>query len=92
CQAVWLRRILNDLEHKQTEATDIMCDNVSAVKLGRNQIIKIKQHYIRELISKEEIRMETCRTDEQVADLLTKALPQVKHEELEAQLGVSTFK
>ncbi|GJW31679.1 retrovirus-related pol polyprotein from transposon TNT 1-94 [Tanacetum coccineum] len=69
--------------------------STSAVMLTRNPILHgrtkrmdIKHHYIRELIAKEEIRFDTCRTDEQVAELLTKALPQVKHEELEAQLGV----
>ncbi|GKD88161.1 hypothetical protein Tco_1363668 [Tanacetum coccineum] len=98
CQAVFLRRILNDLKHKQTEATNIMCNNVSAVMLARNPVLhgwtkhmEIKHHYIREHIAKEEIRLDTCRSDEQVADLLTKALPQVKHEELEAQLRVSMF-
>ncbi|GJX95103.1 hypothetical protein Tco_0349689, partial [Tanacetum coccineum] len=58
---------------------------------GQTKHIEINHHYIRELIVKEEIKLDTCRTDEQVADLLTKALPQAKHEELEAQLGLLTF-
>ncbi|GKD76813.1 retrovirus-related pol polyprotein from transposon TNT 1-94, partial [Tanacetum coccineum] len=47
---------------------------------GRTKHIEIKHHYIKELIAKEEIRLETCRSDEQVANLLTKPLPKVKHE------------
>ena len=98
CQAVWLRGILSDLGQQQSRATSIKCDNQSAVMLSRNPVlhgrtkhIDIKHHYIRELIANEEIQLETCRTDEQVADLLTKSLPQMKHEELSAQLGMSTF-
>ena len=58
---------------------------------SRTKHIEIKQHYIGELIAREEIMLENCKTGEQVADLLTKALPQLKHEELEAQFGVSMF-
>lgn len=75
-----------------------VCDNISAVMLARNPIlhgrtkhIEIKHHYIRELIAKGEVTLESCRTNEQVADLLTKALPQVKHGEFKAHLGVSTL-
>ncbi|GJV35442.1 retrovirus-related pol polyprotein from transposon TNT 1-94 [Tanacetum coccineum] len=98
CQAVWLRRIFTNLGQEQVEATNIMCDNILAVMLARNPILhgrtkhmEIKHHYIRELIAKGEARLESCRTDEQVADLLTKALPQVKHDDFKAHLGVLTF-
>ncbi|GJY93458.1 hypothetical protein Tco_0509240 [Tanacetum coccineum] len=93
CQGVWLRRILADLGQEQVEATTIMCDNISTVMLARNPIlhgrtkhIKIKHHYIRELIAKREVRLKSCGTNEQAADLLTKALPQVKHDEFKAYL------
>ncbi|GKB76187.1 hypothetical protein Tco_0943082 [Tanacetum coccineum] len=36
CQAVWLRRLLKDIYHKQEHATEVFCDNVSAVALTRN--------------------------------------------------------
>nr|GEX52177.1 retrovirus-related Pol polyprotein from transposon TNT 1-94 [Tanacetum cinerariifolium] len=98
CQAVWLRGILSDLGKQQSRATSIKCDNQSAVMLSRNPVlhgrtkhIDIKHHYIRELIANEEIQLDTCRTDEQVADLLTKSLPLMKHEKLSAQLGITTF-
>nr|GEU38679.1 hypothetical protein [Tanacetum cinerariifolium] len=98
CQAVWLRRILADLGQEQFEATNIMCDNISSVMLAKNPILhvrtkhmEVKHHYIWELIAKGQVRLENCRTDEQVADLLTKALPQVKRDDFKAHLGVSMF-
>nr|GEU73882.1 cysteine-rich RLK (receptor-like protein kinase) 8 [Tanacetum cinerariifolium] len=98
CQAVWLRRILKDVGHEQVKLTIIKCDNKSAVLLARNLIyhgrtkhIEIKHHYIRELIANGEVQLEECQSDEQIADVLTKSLPRVKHEELTTQLGVSTL-
>ena len=35
CQAIWLRRILEELQFKQVEATTVFCDNNSAIKLSR---------------------------------------------------------
>ncbi|GJZ17872.1 retrovirus-related pol polyprotein from transposon TNT 1-94 [Tanacetum coccineum] len=79
CQAVWLRRILCDLSEEQVEATDIFCDNQSAVMLARNPIyhgrtkhVEIKHHFIRELIARGEVNLKSCRTEEKLADLMTK--------------------
>ncbi|XP_052173352.1 secreted RxLR effector protein 161-like [Diospyros lotus] len=52
-QAIWLRKMLKDLEHEQAKATRIMCDNISAVSISKNLVchgrtkhIKIKFHFI----------------------------------------------
>ena len=34
-QAIWLRKMMKDLGHEQTEATKIMCDNSSAVSISK---------------------------------------------------------
>lgn len=39
CQAIWLRRILEELTFKQTEATKIFCDNNSAIQLSKNPVL-----------------------------------------------------
>ncbi|KAH9292550.1 hypothetical protein KI387_042265, partial [Taxus chinensis] len=36
CQAVWMRRVLTDLQQKQEEATQIFCDKNSAIALSKN--------------------------------------------------------
>lgn len=98
CQAVWLRRILCDLGQEQVEATEIYCDNKSALMLAKNPVflsrtkhIEIKHHFIRELMAKGEVKLESCGTEEQLADLMTKSLPRSKHEELCSKLGISKF-
>ncbi|CAM8990990.1 unnamed protein product [Rhodiola kirilowii] len=96
CQAVWLRRILEDLKHKQEGPTRIMCDNKSAIALAKNPVfhgrskhIGIRYHYIRELVKDGEIELEFCKTDEQVADIFTKGLSSDKFELFRHMLGVA---
>ncbi|KAD2204143.1 hypothetical protein E3N88_41639 [Mikania micrantha] len=57
CQAIWLRKMMGDLQHEQQQATVIFCDNQSAIFLSRNQgchsrtkHINIKYHFIRKKI------------------------------------------
>ena len=57
CQAVWLRRMLNELKYEQKGLTKILCDNRSVIALtknlmfhGRNRHISIKFHYIMKLM------------------------------------------
>lgn len=81
CQAVWMRRVLKDLKQEQEEATKIYCDNNSAIALSKNLVfhkrskhIDTRYHFIRELISNGEIFLEFCRSQDQCADIFTKAL------------------
>jgi len=98
CQAVWLRRLMGDIGMKQNKATEIFCDNESAIMLGRNPVfhsrtkhIEIKHHFVRELVAKGEVKLESCGTKEQPADLMTKSLPFAKHEKFCIELGLSEF-
>ena len=96
-QAIWLRKVLEDLNQKQKEATDIFCDNKSAVAMvknpvfhGRTKHIKIKYHFVREAEKEKEVKLVHCNSEDQVADILTKALPKARFETLRTILGVSS--
>jgi len=60
CQAIWMRRILEEIGHSQTEGTKLMCDNASTIKLSKNPIlhgrfkhIRIRFHFLRDLTKEE---------------------------------------
>eukprot|EP00253_Pinus_taeda_P012378 PITA_12378 len=96
CQAVWMRRMLRSLGQEQEKATVIFCDNSSTIALSKNSVfhkrtkhIDTRFHYIRELVSNGEIVLEHCRTQEQVADILTKPLDQKSFEFLRKCLGMT---
>ncbi|GKU89829.1 hypothetical protein SLEP1_g3916 [Rubroshorea leprosula] len=46
CQAIWLRRIMEELELNQHEATSIYCDNSSAIKLSKNPVLHGSSNHI----------------------------------------------
>jgi len=60
----------------------LMIDNKSAINLakhstlhGRSKHIELRFHYIREQVSKDNVVVEYCKAEEQLADLMTKSVP-----------------
>ena len=81
CEAVWLRRILAVMGVPIRMATTLRCDNQSCMAIAKNPVfhartkhIEIQYHYVRELIEDEIVELEYCPTQENCADIFTKAL------------------
>ncbi|CAL2226145.1 unnamed protein product [Prunus armeniaca] len=98
CQAVWMRRILQELKHVQHKATVLYCDNVSAIKISRNPVmhgrskhIDIRFHFLHDLIKEEVVDLVQCSSQEQVADILTKPLKLDLFTRLRGQMGVISY-
>ena len=71
CQAIWLRRILEGLNHAQHDSTIVYCDNSSTIKLSKNLVmhgrckhIDVHFHFLRELTKDGIIDMVHCHTQE----------------------------
>ncbi|KAK2966032.1 hypothetical protein RJ640_012291 [Escallonia rubra] len=94
-QAIWLRRILGDMGEEQAEATTLMCDNKSAIAMTKNprnhcrtKHINIKYHFVREAVENGEVQFQFCKTEDQVADVFTKAIPKERLDYFRLKLGV----
>ncbi|KAG8489064.1 hypothetical protein CXB51_017032 [Gossypium anomalum] len=94
-QAIWLRKLLSDLNEEQSEATKIMVDNQSAVAIAKNPVFhgktkhfKIKLHFVREAEQSGEISLIHCSSLEQLANILTKPLGVTRFEDLRRKIGV----
>jgi len=46
CQAIWLRRILEELKFKQPKAITVFCDNSSTIKLSKNPVLHGRSKHI----------------------------------------------
>ncbi|KAL1173043.1 hypothetical protein V6Z11_A05G387800 [Gossypium hirsutum] len=80
-QAIWLRKLLHDLNENQCDPTKIMVDNQSAVAIAKNPVFhgkikhfKIKFHFVREAEQSKEVSLVHCCSQDQLADILTKPL------------------
>ena len=98
CQAVWLRKLLSDFQQHKEDSTTIFCDNKATISMTKNPIfhnrtkdIDIRHHFIRDLVIKSKIILKYYNTDAQVADILTKVLPQAKHHFFKLKMGVNDF-
>ena len=55
----------------------------------RTKHIKIRYHWIRDLVRDGEIKIESCRDPDQTADVLTKALARPKHRQHTSEMGLA---
>ncbi|KXJ11144.1 Copia protein [Exaiptasia diaphana] len=97
-EAVWLRQLLSDLKIKPTSATLIFEDNQAAICLaknpqfhGRAKHIDIKYHFVREQVTNGNIEVKYCRSEDMVADMMTKGLSFVQFTMLRAMAGVKSM-
>ena len=95
-EAIWLRCLMKDFG-KQTDApTTIYEDNQGAIELAKNakyysrtKHIDICHHFVRERVVSNEIRVIYCRTEDMVADIMTKGLPKPTYDNLCWSMNVS---
>ena len=99
CQAIWLKKILEELQFKEDGPTLIYYDNSSTIKLsknlvlhGRSKHIEVKYHFLRDLTNDGVINLVYCRSEDQIADILTKPLKFPAFQKVIELLGVCSSK
>jgi Reverse transcriptase (RNA-dependent DNA polymerase) len=98
-EACWLQNLFKELGYPQEKPILIKGDNDGSISMAKNQQfhnrskhIAIRWHWIRELIEEKLITIESCRDPEQTADILTKALPRIKHRRHILEMGLIAIK
>eukprot|EP00253_Pinus_taeda_P020646 PITA_20646 len=94
-EALWLRQILSEFGFQQQYPTTLWCVNQSAIQLCKDPVqhqhskhIELHMHFIRKLIHDHVLEVQYCSTDDQVADIFTKALTEAKFTKLRFMVGV----
>ncbi|XP_057864630.1 secreted RxLR effector protein 161-like [Cryptomeria japonica] len=88
-QMLWMSYQLVDLAIKISKPMSIFCDNTSAIQISKNPMmhshtkhIAIKLQFLHEQVSSNEVTLIHVSSQAQVADILTKALPEEQFEQL----------
>jgi hypothetical protein len=99
CQAIWLARLLSEIQSSVVSRPVLWVDNKSTISLIKNPVhhdrrkhIDIKFHFIRNCAHKRQIEVRFIRTDEQLGDVLTKPLCKNKFVELSTKIGIRICK
>ncbi|KAD6795217.1 hypothetical protein E3N88_06113 [Mikania micrantha] len=96
-EAAWMKKFIADLGMVPSIARpiEIMCDNSGAIAQAKEprshhstKHILRKFHYIREILERGDITINKVHTDHNLADPLTKPMPQAKHEEHARNIGL----
>ncbi|GKA39464.1 hypothetical protein Tco_0732015 [Tanacetum coccineum] len=97
-QILWMRSHLSDYGFAYNHIP-LYCDNKSAITLCYNNVqhsrskhIDIRHHFIREQVEKGVVELYFVRTEYQLADIFTKALPRERFEFILPRLGMKSMK
>ena len=96
-EIMWLRNLFKELGYTQREVTTLYSNNQSAITIAynpqyhkRSKHFRMKDNHIREKVQRKKIKIEYCKMTNMVADVLTKALPRLKHTQHTDFLGLTT--
>ncbi|KAJ9566607.1 hypothetical protein OSB04_002573 [Centaurea solstitialis] len=94
-ELIWLRWLLSDMGAPQLSPTLLGCDNTSAIQIAHNDIfhertkhIEIDCHFVRQHVVCKTIQLQSISTDDQPADIFTKAHLPGRFRELVSKLNL----
>ncbi|KAK6149417.1 hypothetical protein DH2020_016942 [Rehmannia glutinosa] len=93
-QLLWMKQTLVDYKCS-FESVPIFCDNISAINIAQNPVhhnrtkhIEIRQHFLRDCVSKQKIEISFVPSQDQLADIFTKPLSSETFASIRARLGI----
>ncbi|XP_070017358.1 secreted RxLR effector protein 161-like [Nicotiana sylvestris] len=93
-QLLWIKQQLEDFG-VLTKSVPLLYDNTSALNLAKNPVqhkrtkhIDVRHHFLRDNVEKGLICMKFCSTEDQIADIFTKALSREHFERNRVKLGL----
>ena len=93
-QLLWIKQQVKDFGI-ETSCIPILCDNTSAMNMAKNPVqhkctnyIDVRHHFLYDNVEKGNIVMKFCKTEDQVADIFTKALGRESFQKNRLKLGL----
>ena len=81
CEALWLRLLLMDLGYLPRQPIRLYCDNKVACDIAHNPIqhdhtkhVEVDRFFIKEKLDEKTVELPKIRSEDQLADILTKSV------------------
>lgn len=95
CELLWLKRLLTEIGVEPKMEMKLFCDNKAAIEISHNPVqhdrtkhIEVDRHFIKQNLEEKIIKFPFVRSEDQLADMLTKAVSsKVFHNSLD-KLGI----
>jgi hypothetical protein len=94
-EILWMKKFLQELGQNQ-ESYVLYCDSQSAIHLSKNSTyhsrskhIDVRYHWIRDVLESKLLQIEKIHTNDNGADMMTKALPKEKLEFCKGAAGLA---
>src|SRR4051812_4667230 len=96
-EGIWLKEFFTELSvvPSALDTMEIFCDHTGAISLAKeprchksSKHIKLRFHQIHEHVNEGDITISKVHTDQNITDLVTKVLPQTKHDQHQNVMGV----
>jgi hypothetical protein len=95
CQGIWLAQQVGDIKNTTVKGVELRVDNQPALALMKNLVfhdrskhIRTRFHFIHQSVQDGEIQPSHVCSNEHIADILTKALPKARFEDLRLKIGM----
>ena len=98
-ESIWMRQLISELKRETAKPMTIYEDNQAAICLsknpqyyGRSKHIDIKHHFIQDKVKNGSIAVKYCKTEEMIADMVTKGLYSERFVKLRKMTGITEMK
>lgn len=95
CELLWLKKLLTELGYCPQREMELFCDNKAAIDISHNPVqhdrtkhVEIDRHFIKENLDAKVIRIPFVKSEDQLADVLTKAVAARLFQSCLAKLGL----
>lgn len=94
-EILWLRKLMDEIGFPLKTPTKLFCDNEAAISISENPVqhdrtkhVEVDRHFIKEKIENRIVELPSIRSEDQLADILTKAVTGMIFESVLRKLSI----